>query len=105
MGKPIILPKTQYERKGNLYVCTHTNSTNNLNIYLADIIDLENIHFYEWAWIFPLLNMLQLILYVLEDKGKIHIFQPSVTFGQMQDGQFPNSEPQESSEEIQGILL
>ena len=101
------MPKTPYDRKGNLYVCTQTNSTSGFNIYLADMIDLGKIHFYEWAWIFPLLNMLQLFLYVLEDKGKIHIFGPSVTLGQAISGQLSNSETQEnlSSEEVQGILL
>ena len=103
------MPQTPYERESNFDLCTQANSTSDLNIYIADIIDLENIHYYEWVWIFPLLHVLQLFLYVLEDKGKIHIFGPSVTVGELVVGkrQLPNTEPQENSnpEEIQGILF
>ena len=103
------MPKTPYEREGNFDLCTQANSTSDLNIYIADIIDLENIHYYEWAWIFPLLLMLQLFLYVLEDKGKINIFGPSVTIVELNVGkrQLLNTEPQENSnpEEIQGIFF
>ena len=71
------------------------------------MIDFEKAHFPKWAWILLLLKLLQLLLYVLEDKGKIHIFGPSVTIGEFMDGKriLSNSEPQENSnpEEVQGM--
>ena len=73
------------------------------------MIDFEKAHFHKWAWILLLLKLLQLLLYVLEDKGKIHIFCPSVTFGEFMAGKrkLSNTEPQRNSnpEEIQGILF
>ena len=108
MDKANIAPKIPYEREDNFDLCTQANQTNDLNIYIADIIDLENIHHYEWAWVFPLLLILQLFLYFLQDKGKIHIFAPSVTGEEFIAGkrQLENTEPQENSnpEDIQGIL-
>lgn len=95
-----------YERKGTFDVCTQTNSTSHSNIFFADLIDREDIHFYEWAWIFPLLNLLQLFLYGLQHYGKISIFGPLVTNHQFVAGQLSNSEAEEesSSEDIQGII-
>ena len=106
LDKSNIWPKIPYERQGSFDLCKQTNSTSNSNIFFADLIDLEDIHFYEWAWIFPLLNLLQLFLYFLQHKGEINIFGPSVTFHQYTAGQLSNSGTQENSnsEEIQGIL-
>ena len=107
LDKSNISPKTPYDRKGTFDICKETNSTSNSNIFFADLIDLEDVHFYEWAWIFPFLILLQLFLYVLQHKGKIEIFGPSITYGQFWNGRLPNTESHanSSSENIQGIIF
>ena len=67
---------------------------------------METIHFYEWVWILVVLNLVQLVLYVLQQKKKINIFGDVVTVKELIEGpRLPDDcETLESSnsEEIQG---
>ena len=54
-------------------------ATTNPNIYFADIINLEEINFWKWAWILIFLNFAQLAIYALQARGKVKIFGSTAT--------------------------
>ena len=79
---------------------------NETTIYLADIIDLDNIKYTSWSWVLLVLNLIQLGLYVLQAKGKINLFGGIVTVKDMLEGPKPPEEHEcPESDENQDISV
>ena len=96
------MEKSIYERKETFYLCHFTNSTNNSNIFVADIFNPEDTHFMKWAWILILLNLTQLVLYALQARDKVNIFGSSVNGHDFISGPKPPAFESNSNDDVQG---